>query len=177
LKGNAVGRCLATLGLLVALAGTSVAWACVPQPMVLVQPQASAKPGSQVTVRGLNFARQAEIRFNGIEGPRLATASGEQFFVKLRVPKAPSGLYTLVALTRDQSGGVSSTASTPLQIGAASNQGPAPPAPTAAGGGSSESSSTGVSVGLAAVVGLLLVVLGGAAGALIAARRRRPRPG
>lgn len=170
---GAVLLCL--LGL--AVAGAA-AWACVPQPMLLVEPRASARAGDTVTVRGLNFGRRAELRFNGVSGPLLTTASGERFKAKVRVPRARGGLYTLVALTRDQSGGVSGIASAPLEIAAAGGdrRGDSSARPGTAGSGSGQTddtSSDGVRPALAAGGGFTLLVLGGLTGALLA--RRPPR--
>jgi len=142
--------------------------------MLLVERRASAAAGDTVTLRGLNFGRRAEIRFNGLSGPLLKSASGQQFKVKVRVPRVPAGLYTLVGLERDQSGGVSGTASTAIEV-AAGPDGPAPSPPPARLPKASDTSSEGVSPALAAGGGFGLLLLGGLTGALIA-RRRRHRP-
>lgn len=156
--------------LALAVTVTGVAWACIPQPMLLVEPRASATAGAAVTVRGLNFTRRAEIRFNGVSGPLLETADGEQFRAKVRVPRAPAGLYTLVALTRDQSGSVSGMASAPLEIAA----GPPGLSPGAARPRRTRDASSGkLGPALAAAGGFGLLLLGGLTGALLA--RRRPR--
>jgi hypothetical protein len=124
-----------------------------------------------VTVKGVNFNRRAEIRWNSIRGPLLAKSSREQFSVKVRVPKAPSGLYSLVAVTRDQTGGLAGVSSTPLQIvslGSSRSGGPPPPA-----GRGASPSRTRSSTAAAVAGGLGLLALGGLAGALVA---RRPQP-
>lgn len=158
--------------------GAGAAWACVPQPMLLVEPQASARPGETLMVRGLNFDRKAEIRFNGVSGPLLSSPSGERFKAKVKVPRAPGGLYTLVALNRDQSGGVSGMASAPLEIAAAGGErrGDSSARPGTAGSGSGQAddgSPDGVSPALAAGGGLTLIALGALTGALLASRRPR----
>ena len=174
-----IGLCARSLllcHLALAVAATGVAWACVPQPMLLVEPKASAAAGANVTVGGLNFGRRAEIRFNGVSGPLLDTASGEQFKAKVRVPRAPAGLYTLVALTRDQSGSVSGMATASLEITDArgDRQGASSAGAGRAGSGpSDEASSDGVSHVLVAGGALVLLLLGGLTGALLARRRLR----
>lgn len=166
---------LVAIGLLaLGVVAVSQAWACVPQPLLFVQPPASAQPGDTVTVRGVNFRERAEIRLDGIDGSRLATGKGRQFVTKLSVPRVDAGIHVLTAITRDADGGLSAAASAPLEVlraGGGRGVG-APPATARDSGGSA--SSADIAPGAAAAGGAALLVLGALLGALLARRRRGP---
>lgn len=103
-------RALATVAL-VAFGSAGLAWACVPYPIIVVGPQSSGPPGTDVKVSGVSFAPgQIEVRWNSIEGPVLGTARDPDFTLDAKIPEADAGLYAVVALTRDPDGGVSTLA-------------------------------------------------------------------
>lgn len=87
----------------------ATAWACVPQPLILIEPAPSGAPGSQAVVHGLLFggSGEVEIRWNHIDGPKLAAASGDEFSVPITIPAADPGLYTVIAAIRSPAGVVS----------------------------------------------------------------------
>jgi len=88
-------------------AATQVAWACVPQPLVYLEPMSSGPAGSQVTVTAASINGDAEVRWNGAEGPQLAKASGPHFSAPVTVPAdAGPGMYAVIVLTRAPGGAV-----------------------------------------------------------------------
>ncbi len=95
--------------LVIPVEGALEAWACVPQPLVVLSPQASGPPGSRVTVNGLAVAGTVEIRWNGIDGPRLAQATGPNFSADVTIPEASEGLYVIIVAERKPDGGLGST--------------------------------------------------------------------
>lgn len=122
------GLVAAFLALVLALAG--LAWACVPQPYIVLRPLASASAGTKVTVEGQNFAGDRhEIRWNGVEGELLATASGAYFSVPFTVPSASPGMYSLVAMSREPGGTVGNVATASFEVSGPGSQRSAPRAP------------------------------------------------
>ncbi|HEV2125952.1 MAG TPA: hypothetical protein VGW38_24610 [Chloroflexota bacterium] len=165
--------------LLGALAATASASACVPQPLLSVQPHASAQPGSNVTVTGISFGTAtAEIRWNGIEGPLLATAEGPDFSTEITIPDVPAGLYTVIGIARQAGGGLDGTAAISFQVtdfseagepsspGAAVTAAPAPNHRHTAPDGS-----TTLSLRTAAVGGTGILLIGGLMGAWVMRRQ------
>ncbi len=163
-------------------AATASAWACVPIPIVTLQPSSSGPPGTLVTVRGTYFLERGtiDIRWNEVDGPVLATTEGMEFSTEVRIPDAPAGLYTIVVLSRRADGSLNDTkAAVVFQVTGTDQPSPtapreqrsrpAPPAPPG------DSSPDGVNPAAAAGGGAVLVLLGGAGG--FALSRRRPRPG
>lgn len=114
---RSIGGGLVAAVLTVVLAGAGLAWACVPQPYIVLRPLASAPAGTMVTVEGQNFAGDRhEIRWNGIEGDLLTTASGAYFSVPFTVPAASPGVYSLVAMTREAGGTVGNVATASFEV-------------------------------------------------------------
>lgn len=148
------------------------AWACVPQPLVYIEPLSSGPAGSQVTVNASAISGEAEVRWNGLDGPELAKASGAHFAVPVTIPAdAREGLYAIVVLTRTAGGGVTSTGRAAFLV--------TPPGGPAAGGSATggtaapgsnpeaKRSSNGVS-GAGLVLGVAgVLVVGLALGAVI----------
>ncbi|MDQ3825084.1 MAG: hypothetical protein M3325_04810, partial [Actinomycetota bacterium] len=90
----------------VVLAARPPGWACVPQPLVSVLPRASAPPGGRVTVQALAVTGVQEVRWNSVDGPKLADAVGPSFSTDVTVPDVPDGLYTIIVLERRPDGSV-----------------------------------------------------------------------
>lgn len=101
-RSKAVFRsCLFGLGLTLATAG--LAWACTPQPQIIILPRVGP-PGALVNVEGSAFAPDApvEIRWNRADGSKLADTRadpGGQFSVDVRVPADASGVSMVLAMT------------------------------------------------------------------------------
>lgn len=93
----------------VAIATAVPTWACVPQPLVTIEPSASGPPGSEVTVEVMAVSGRAEIRWNAVDGPLLATGSGPQLSAPVAIPPVPPGLYTVVVVEREPGGGLGSS--------------------------------------------------------------------
>jgi len=87
------------LAALSALAVASVAWACTQTATISIRP-ASGPTGGPVMVSGQDFgSTPVEIRWNGAEGPVLATASGPQFSVAVSPPAgAAPDVYVIEAV-------------------------------------------------------------------------------
>lgn len=167
-------RLLLGAGLLgsVLVSGAAGAYGCVPQPFILVHPQASAAPGAEVKVDGQLFPNgsRIEIRWNATDGPLLAAATSADFSVPITIPSAPAGLYTVLALSRSQSGVQGEVARAGFQVtGAAPAAAPAFGSPAAGAEPAHTDKSTSFP-SVAAAVGL--VALGLLGGALLFRRRR-----
>ena len=154
---------------LVALGAGAPAWACVPQPFIVVQPQASGASGTEVEVVGTNFdPGPAEIRWNGLDGALLAKAEGPSFAATITVPDDAEGLYTLIALSRGAQGEVIGTARAAFAV-TGEDQATPPPAPPPAAEDTEASSSPLVPMAF----GAGLMALGGVGGAALDRRRRQ----
>lgn len=154
-----------------------LAWGCVPQPLVSVQPRASGPPGSEATVVALAVDGAAEIRWNSVDGLKLGTARGPQFSVPVIIPDVADGVYTLIVVERKPDGGLGSSGSAAFQVVRSGSSSPTTTAasatttPTATGGEPAPASaSDGVPVALAGAAGLIV----GSAGGVALSRRRRP---
>ncbi|MCA1571830.1 MAG: hypothetical protein ABR540_13520 [Acidimicrobiales bacterium] len=159
----------------VALVVASSAWACVPFPIITVEPQSSGFAGQEVTVKGIDLGLgMVEVRWNTMDGPRLATAPGPTFTAQIKIPDAPSGLYTVVLLTRAEDDSVTVKASTQFEIVGPSSGGAATPASTARP--ADKDSSRGPGVVLLAVGGLVLLALGVLLGTRVRRRDRANAP-
>lgn len=165
------GRLLA--GVLTALAAAVVgpaAWACVPQPYLLVEPRSSGPPGTKVEVVGTNFeAGPPEIRWNGIDGTLLGKASSPQFSLTVAIPDDDEGLYALVAVSRGPQGqvtGVTRAAFAVTRTKSATTRTTSSPRARS----TDRSSSSPVP---AMLLGATLTAAGGAGGAALTRRRLR----
>lgn len=159
------------------LTAAATAWACVPQPVLSVQPLASGPPGFQATVEGANFeGGRVELRWNALDGPLLASATGGSFTVQVNIPDAADGLYALVALERRQDGSVGGVARTAFQLArSTASSAASPPQPTSTRD-DKESPSTMFAVTLGVAGAAALLVVGGGVGAATARRRRTVAP-
>jgi hypothetical protein len=164
----------------VLLAGASTAWACapfpLPQALTSIQPRSSGPPKTKVVVNGLGFdhGRPVEIRWNGVEGETLGTATGPNFAVPITIPDVPSGLYGVIALSRGSDGAVGTAGMAPFQVTGEDSaaDGPGEPSDNAVSERSAPSEKQPSPVpGLASKVGLL--ALGAIAGGLFSRRVRR----
>lgn len=96
-----------TVTALVAAVGATVmafagaAWACTPHAYVgSIDPEAGPA-GSRVTMTANDFnPGPVEIRWNGTNGPQLATANGPSFAVSFTIPSVDPGSYTVLAVQR-----------------------------------------------------------------------------
>lgn len=186
LLGSEVGRgarrarrliaCVAASGpIAVAVVGGSTAWACVPQPLITLSPIASGTAGTEVTVNGYSVNGRAEVRWNALDGPLLATAQGPAFSAPVKIPPAAPGLYTVLVLERGAGGALGSTGQAAFEI--ISDIPPPPgalqPSTTIA---APRSSSTSGPAGAAALGGAAMLTLGAVGGTLAARRRSRRKP-
>lgn len=154
---------------------TTLAWACVPQPLISLKPRASGPVGSEVTVDGLAVNGQAEIRWNGYDGPLLGRAVGPQFSVQVKIPESPEGLYSVIIIERQPGGGLGSSGRAEFLVTSASS-GPSATMDGAAGATRSMpagKSSLALPVGLALLGGVGLLVLGAFGGAVIYRKQAR----
>ena len=185
---------VAALAWILGVAG--VAFACTPITSMRVTPagvaatagadktdsKASAKPGETVTVTVLNgadaFSGGAEVRWNSMNGPLLATVNQRNFSVPVEVPtQARPGVYYLVVAAPEPSGGVVGKAVTTLMVTSSDEPAAAPAqspwdspsaTPTAA-----DTISTKFALGLALLsVGLVILFAGVTVN--VVGRRRAP---
>lgn len=178
LRTRPIFRIVAAMCFLASVGVGGRAWACVPQPLVSLQPTGSGPAGGEVTVNGVSVAGDAEIRWNGLQGPLLATVAGPAFTSKVKVPAADPGLYTIIVLERTPSGGVGSTGRAAYLV---TSGGPAPapgaatpPAgtePTGEAPVATGSRGDGLSPVLAGAGGVVLLALGAVGGLLLSGKR------
>lgn len=166
-------RNLVGVGLLaISAAGAGGAWACFPLPVVSVQPRASAPPGTQVNLEGVDFTSgKIEVRWNGLTGPLLGQSTGPNFSVPVTIPDAPGGSYTMVVFVREKDDTIGVKLSVPFDVTSPDSPSTGSTAPARATSGSGLSSAQTAALALG---GLVLLVGGGAGGAVVS-RRRRPR--
>ena len=142
--------------------------ACVPQPLIWVQPKASGPSSSQVTLDGIAFSPgPVEIRWNTIDGPLLLTADGPTFNAVIAIPPSQPGQYALLAFSRDQNGavGVSARAAFTVTDGSGTSVPPvigSDRSPRTAAQGSHT-----ISAGAAAVGGAAIAIIAGALGGAV----------
>lgn len=150
----------------------ATAVACVPEPVIALQPVSSGPSGTTVDIEGVGFGKgHIEIRWNSFDGPRLADAEGPIFTAKIIVPAVPDGLYAVLALGRDADGGITSAARAAFQVtlAGAGRSGVSHGTPKA----SSEDADSGRIVsGPALTTGLVGAGIGATAAALLSRRRR-----
>lgn len=168
-----VGWVAASGPLVVAVVSSSIAWACVPQPLITLSPMASGTAGTEVTANGYSVNGRAELRWNALDGPLLATAQGPVFSAPVKIPPAAPGLYTVLVLERGASGAIAGTGRAAFEV---TSDIPPPPSPVQPSTtiAAPRSSSTSVPAGAAALGGAALLTLG-ALGGTVAARRRSSR--
>lgn len=89
------------------VAWAAAGWACVPQSALLVSPVGSGPPGTKVTVAGYRFGESpVELRWNSLDGPLLAKATGPDFQAGVTIPSDSNGLNTIVGFVRAPDGSV-----------------------------------------------------------------------
>ncbi len=167
---------LALFGLLVILMGASTAWACVPQPLITLSPQASGPAGGRVTVDGLAIEGAVEIRWDAVDGPLLGKAMGPTFSAEVTIPEASEGLHAIIVAERRPDGGLGSTGRASYEVTAparsgeamASSQGTTADATTSTNTSSSTPPFASGGLLLAGGAGLLAV---GAIGGAVLSRR------
>lgn len=122
----------AALSVLVGAA--AVAWACTPQAIIYLGPSSTGPAGATITVTGKGFVPgPVEIRVDS--GRLLATATGPDFSVRVRIPATEPGVYYVNAVANKPDGSVAGQASRALRVKApavkdqkpAPRQQPAPP--------------------------------------------------
>lgn len=179
--GTSVGRIragwLGLLGGVVLLATAASAWACFPQPYLVLRPQASGPAGSRITVEGRNFAGgQTELRWNAIDGQLLGGADQPSFSKEIAIPRAHDGLYTVLALTREASGGIGAVAPAQFQVTSSEPGGTHGAATPPAAASTDTARRSGRLSPVAGVAGAAVtLLLGGLAGAKLTKRRLLPR--
>lgn len=132
------------------LAFASAAFACSPRCCFATIYDTSGAPESKVTVKGAQFGDAiAQIRWNAVDGPLLATATGSDWTQTITVPKVAPDFYVIVVFGIDPTTNEMSppeaktfqvTGSSPTVV---AGQVPAP-APTPAMQASTEQSTTPV---------------------------------
>lgn len=159
---------------LAAMAWAGAAWACVPQPLVSVTPNASGPGGGEVTVDAVAVPGAAEVRWNTFDGPVLARANGPTFSVAVTIPQVPDGLYGLIVIGRGPDAGVTATGRAAFHVTSGSGAQPQSAAPGQAGRptGEADGSSAGPSFPFVFAGGAGLVLVGWVAGSLLRGRRR-----
>lgn len=104
MKRSAIAAATGCLIAVVAWAG--VAWACTAVASVDIEGRSGA-PGSRQMVRGLKFeAGPVELRWNAVDGPLAATATGPRFSVPVAIPENARGVLFLVAVQHRPNGKV-----------------------------------------------------------------------
>lgn len=101
--------------LAVAVGATAVAWACTPQAIIYLDPSSSGQAGSTITVTGKAFIPgSVEVRMGS--GRPLATATGPDFSVPVRIPAAKPGVYYVKAVAYRPDGTIAGEASRALRV-------------------------------------------------------------
>lgn len=129
---------LSVFAALAVVAGVAAAaWACTPQAFIDLGPStigpASGSPpaaSGTVTVTGTGFAPgPVQIRLDS--GPPLATATGPEFSISVKIPQAAAGVHYIHAVATAPDGRVAGSASRALMVkGAAPRTETAPVSPT-----------------------------------------------
>lgn len=169
-------RIVVTLAFGAALACVALsasAWACIPQPMITLQPRASGPPGSRVKVSGLNYGDgTVELRWNAMDGERLQTARGPVFETDITVPAVPAGLYVVLGIPRTPDGSVTGTVAVAAFDVVADGAAGATPSVPQAQPHSGHSDALSVTATSAVAGGLSLVAIGLGVGILVSRRRQ-----
>ena len=96
---------LCTLGALalgLAVAGT--AWACTPLAKIYLSAKSLPEEGATLTVTGKGFADGAPVQVQLDSGGTLATATGPEFKVDVKIPKTAPGTHYVTALVNRPDG-------------------------------------------------------------------------
>jgi len=162
------GLVVALAGMAAAMSGTAgMAWACVRQPLIVLQPRASGAPGSQVTVNGSGFnTDRAELRWNALDGQLLASADGPDFSTAVTIPAVPPGLYAMVAIMRSPDGAVGNAVRASFEVAPPTGVPATGATPTGAPATGAQAARAGPRRSTSAAA-LLLAGAGGAAAALL----------
>lgn len=104
-RRSGIGVGVAAITTVVVLA--SVAWACTPQSTIYPLTPGAAPPREKVTVAGeLLQPGPAEIRWNGLDGPKIATVerttADQTFSVEATLPDAAPGVYYLLLVSGEK---------------------------------------------------------------------------
>lgn len=84
---------------IVMLGAASFAWACTTQAFVSGLSPEFGPSGTRVTVTGERFTPgPVQVRWNGTNGPVLATTNGPNFSVTITIPAATPDFYTILAV-------------------------------------------------------------------------------
>lgn len=114
---RSVGLVGGSIAVVASVLVAATSWACVPSPIVVAHPAASGPPGTEITLEGAHFRPQpVEVRWNAVDGPLLATATGMQFAVKVTIPASPAGLYSIFVLSRNADAGLNDSALLQYQV-------------------------------------------------------------
>jgi hypothetical protein len=175
---RAILKALGCCGALVAAAvllRLSEASACVPQPLISIQPKSSGPPGTEVTVEGASLGRGAvEIRWNKLDGPTLGKAVGPNLSQPVIIPESPEGLYAVIVVERDPNGGIAASGRAAFQV---TGSGASSPSGSSNQGAGEKPAAPNKSSGLEPAVawggGAALLLAGGLGGTWLAQRRRR----
>lgn len=169
-----------TLWCLAVIGGASAAHACVPQPLIVLSPQASGPSGSRVTVNGLAVEGTVEIRWNAVDGPQLGEARGPNFSGEVVIPEASEGLHAIIVAERRPDGGLGSTGRAAFYVTNGANSDSRQSTSSrdenleaSAATASGDSSSSPPSAATLLVGGASLVAVGALAGGILTRRHRR----
>lgn len=177
-RAAALGAVALCTAIVVVLWSATLGWACVPQPLVWVEPASSGPAGSEVEVHALSLSGgQAEVRWNGIDGEVLATGGGSELSETMTIPDAPPGLYSIILIERDANGAVGASGRAAFLV--TDPSGPSEPdsgeTGTAVGDDAPapQSSSSSLSAPVAWLGGAGLLVLGVLGGIVLSRNRGR----
>lgn len=98
------------------LGATSVAWACTAQLGTEVKP-GMAGVGAAFTVEGDGAPGPVEIRWDGADGQVLGIVpDGTAYAAAVRVPETSPGVHTVVAVSREADGTVTSSGKAAIEV-------------------------------------------------------------
>lgn len=96
---------------------SSLAFACTSQIPFSVRPLA-APPNAAITVSGPSSSAPVDLRWDGVDGPVIAhsESASSTFALGARIPNAAPGMHTIVAVTRNADGTVTSRGQSPFEV-------------------------------------------------------------